>query len=73
MTRTAPPDHQLKPASREQLTTAPSEQAHPFQEWLQAIADLTRAEARGADDAERGRLSAEVDRARGAVALSVAQ
>jgi hypothetical protein len=47
---------------------APSDRAHPFQEWLQAIADLTRAEARGADDAERERLSAEIDRTRQAVA-----
>jgi predicted amidohydrolase len=51
---------------------APSDRLHPFQEWLQAIAELTRAEARGVDDAERGRLSAEVDRARNAVALGVA-
>jgi hypothetical protein len=53
-------------------TMAPSDRLHPFQEWLQAIAELTRAEARGVDDAERGRLSAEVDRARNAVALGVA-
>ena len=52
--------------------TAPSDRFHPFQEWLQAIADLTRAEARGVDDAERGRLWAEVDRARNGVALSLA-
>ena len=49
-----------------------SERAQPFQEWLQAIADLALAEARGTDDAERERLSAEINRARGAVALSLA-
>jgi hypothetical protein len=51
---------------------APSDRLHPFQEWLQAIADLTRAEAHGVDDTERGRLWAEVDRARNAVALGFA-
>ena len=47
---------------------APSDRAHPFQEWLQAIADLTRAEAQGANDTERARLAAEIARTRQAVA-----
>jgi hypothetical protein len=71
-TRTAAADQDLQ--VRDDLrggppNMAPSDRLHPFQEWLQAIADLTRAEARGVDDTERGRLSAEVDRARNAVAL----
>jgi hypothetical protein len=49
---------------------APSDRAHPFQAWLQAIADLTRAEAHGADDAERARLAAEIARTRQAVAAT---
>ncbi len=73
MSPTATHHHQLKRVLREQVESAPSERAHPFQEWLQAIADLTRAEARGVDDGERRRLSAEVDRARSAVALSLGQ
>ncbi|HEY0868766.1 MAG TPA: hypothetical protein VGD55_00060 [Acidothermaceae bacterium] len=73
MTPTTTERHQLKRTLREQVETVPSERAHPFQEWLQAIADLTRAEARGADDAERERLSAEVGRARGAVEFSLGQ
>ena len=47
---------------------SPSDRAHPFQEWLQAIADLTRAEAQGANDTERARLAAEIARTRQAVA-----
>jgi hypothetical protein len=50
------------------MTLAPSDRTHPFQEWLQAIADLTRAEARGADEAERVLLAAEIARTRQAVA-----
>jgi hypothetical protein len=76
MTQTAPHDQGLQrsPGSLgSPPTIGASDRTHPFQEWLQAIADLGRAEARGADDAERRRLSAEVDRARGAAALSVAQ
>jgi hypothetical protein len=64
--------HDLRAERSGPPTMAPSDRLHPFQEWLQAIAELTRAEARGVDDAERGRLSAEVDRARNAVALGVA-
>jgi hypothetical protein len=74
-TRTAPRDqdlHGLADFRGGPPNTAPSDRLHPFQEWLQAIADLTRAEARGVDAAERGRLSAEVDRARDAVAVRVA-
>jgi hypothetical protein len=48
---------------------AQSDRAHPFQEWLQAIADLSRAEAHGVDDAERARLAAEIARTRQAVAV----
>ena len=58
------PEH---PGRLRMTQMAPSDRAHPFQEWLQAIADLSRAIARGADDAERGRLRAEIDRTRRAV------
>ena len=65
MTQTAPHDQGLQRSPGSPHAIGALDRAHPFQEWLQAIADLTRAEARGADDAERGRLAAEVDRARG--------